>query len=101
MIAARVLVIVGGLVVVLSLIAGYIRFQALDNGSVRTMADQLIADDEVRTQIAAAMVDQLYANVDVGAALEQQLPEDQRGLSGLIASGLREFSDRAAQRLLD
>jgi hypothetical protein len=101
MIAARALVIVGGLVVVLSLIAGYIRFQALDNGSVRTMADQLIADDEVRTQIAAAMVDQLYANVDVGAALEPQLPEDQRGLSGLIASGLREFSDRAAQRLLD
>jgi hypothetical protein len=101
MIAARVLVIVGGLVVVLSLVAGYIRFQALDNGSVRTMADQLIADDEVRTQIATSMVDQLYANVDVGAALEQQLPQDQKGLSGLIASGLREFSDRAAQRLLD
>jgi hypothetical protein len=101
MIAARVLVIVGGLVVVLSLIAGYIRFQALDNGSVRTMADQLIANDEVRTQIATVMVDQLYANVDVGAALEEQLPEEQRGLSGLIASGLREFSDRAAQRLLD
>jgi hypothetical protein len=101
MIAARVLVIVGGLVVVLSLVAGYIRFQALDNGSVRTMADQLIADDEVRTQIATSMVDQLYANVDVGAALEQQLPQDQKGLSGLIASGLREFSDRAAQRLLE
>ena len=47
------------------------------------------------------MVDKLYANVDVGAALEQQLPEDQKGLSGLIASGLREFSDRAAQRLLE
>ena len=101
MIAARVLVIVGGLVVVLSLIAGYIRFQALDNGSVRTMADQLIASDDVRNQIATSMVDQLYANVDVGAALEQQLPQDQKGLSGLIASGLREFSDRAAQRLLD
>ena len=101
MIAARTLVIVGGLVVVLSLVAGYIRFQALDNGSVRTFADQLIANDEVRNQIAATMVDQLYANVDVGAALEQQLPQDQKGLSGLIASGLREFSDRAAQRLLD
>jgi len=101
MITARTLVIVGGLVVVLSLVAGYIRFQALDNGSVRTFADQLIANDEVRNQIAATMVDQLYANVDVGAALEQQLPQDQKGLSGLIASGLREFSDRAAQRLLD
>ena len=101
MIAARVLVIVGGLVVMLSLIAGYIRFQALDNGNVRTMADQLIANDEVRDQIATSLVDKLYANVDVGAALEQQLPEDQKGLSGLIASGLREFSDRAAQRLLE
>jgi len=101
MIAARVLVIVGGLVVVLSLIAGYIRFQALDNGSVRTFADQLIADDQVRDQIATTLVDQLYANVDVAAALQQQLPEDQQALSGLIASGLREFSDRAAQRLLE
>jgi hypothetical protein len=101
MIAARVLVIVGGLVVVLSLIAGYIRFQALDNGSVRTFADQLIADDQVRDQIATTLVDQLYANVDVGAALQQQLPKDQQALSGLIASGLREFSDRAAQRLLE
>ena len=52
----------------------------------------------MRNQIATSLVDQLYANVDVGAALEQQLPEDQKGLSGLIASGLREFSDRAAQR---
>ena len=39
MIAARVLVVVGGLFVVLSLIAGYIRFQALDS-NVRTMADR-------------------------------------------------------------
>jgi hypothetical protein len=101
MIAARALVIVGGLVVVLSLIAGYVRFQALDNGSVRTMADQLIANDTVRDQIASSLVEQLYANVDVAAALESQLPEDQRGLSGLVAAGLREFSDRAAQRLLE
>ena len=101
MIAARVLVILGGLFVVLSLIAGYIRFQALDNGSVRTFADELIADDQVRDQIATTLVDQLYANVDVAAALQQQLPEDQKGLSGLVASGLREFSDRAAQRVLE
>ena len=82
MIAARTLVILGGLFVVLSLIAGYIRFQALDNGSVRTTADQLIADDEVRNQIALTLVDQLYANVDVAAALEKQLPPDQQRLAG-------------------
>jgi hypothetical protein len=101
MVAARTLVILGGLFVVLSLIAGYVRFQALDNATVRDTAGQLIADDEVRDQIALTLVDQLYANVDVAAALQQQLPEDQQGLSGLVASGLREFSDRAAQRLLE
>lgn len=101
MIAARVLVILGGLFVVLSLIAGYIRFQALDNDTVRGTADQLIADDEVRNQIALTLVDQLYANVDVAAALEQQLPPDQQRLAGLVASGVREFSDRAAQRVLE
>lgn len=101
MIAARVLVVLGGLFVVLSLIAGYIRFQALDNATVRGTADQLIADDEVRNQIALTLVDQLYANVDVASALQQQLPPDQQRLAGLIASGLREFSDRAAQRLLE
>ena len=101
MIAARTLVILGGLFVVLSLIAGYVRFQALDNETVRGTAGQLIADDEVRDQIALTLVDQLYANVDVAAALQQQLPADQQRLSGLVASGLREFSDRAAQRLLE
>jgi hypothetical protein len=101
MIAARVLVVLGGLLAVVSLLAGYIRYQALDNETVRATAGELIVDDEVRNQIATTLVDELYGNVDVEAALEQRLPPDQQGLAGLVAGGLREFADRSAVRMLE
>jgi hypothetical protein len=97
----RILVIVGALFVLLSLLAGYIRFQGLDTATVEDTAGQLIADPEVRDVIAATLVEELYANVDVEAALREQLPPDQRGLAGPISGALRVGLDRAAQRLLE
>ena len=73
MVLVRVLVVVGALFAVLALLAGYIRYQALDTDTVEQTAGELIADPEIRNQIAATMVDQLYANVDVEAALKQRL----------------------------
>ena len=101
MVIARILVVLSILLVVVSLLAGYIRFQALDNDTVTNTAGELIADDEIRTAVAAALVDELYTNVDVAAALEQRLPPDQKGLAGPAAAGLRELSDRAAVRMLE
>jgi hypothetical protein len=101
MAAARILVVLGVLLAVLSLLAGYIRFQGLDTDTVSETAGDLIADDEIREQVAATLVDQLYANVDVAAELEERLPPDQQGLAGPVAAGLREFSDRAAIRMLE
>jgi hypothetical protein len=98
---ARILAVLGVLFAVLSLLAGYVRFQGLDTDTVAGTAGDLIADDEVRDQVAATLVDSLYANIDVAAALEQKLPPDQKALAGPIAAGLREFSDRAARRMLE
>ena len=101
MLLARILAVLGVLLLVLSLLAGYVRFQGLDTDTVEGTAGELIADDEVRDQVAATLVDALYANVDVTAALEERLPADQKGLAGAAAAGLREFSDRAAARMLE
>ena len=101
MITARILVALGAVLAVLSLLAGFIRFQALDTPTVRNTADELISDEVVRDQIAATLVDELFTNVDVAAALQERLPPDQQGLAGPIAAGIRELSDRAAQRLLE
>ena len=82
MAAARILAVLGVLLALLSLLAGYIRFQGLDTDTVKGTAGDLIADDEIRDQVAASLVDALYANIDVAAALEQRLPPDQKGLAG-------------------
>jgi hypothetical protein len=97
----RILVIVGALFLILSLLAGYVRFQGLDTATVEDTAGELIADPEVRDVVAATLVEQLYANVDVEAALREQLPPEQRGLAGPISGALRVGLDRAAQRLLE
>ena len=101
MTVARILAGLGVLLALLSLLAGYIRFQGLDTDTVKGTAEELIADDEIRDQVAASLVDALYANIDVTAALEQKLPPDQKGLAGAAAAGLREFSERAASRMLE
>ncbi len=101
MTAARILAVLGVLFVVLSLLAGYIRFQGLDTSTVKQTAGDMIEDKEIRDQIALTLVDQLYANVDVAAALEQRLPANTKALAGPAAAGLREFSDRAAIRMLE
>jgi hypothetical protein len=100
MLLARVLVVLGALLAVLALLAGYIRFQALDTDTVENTAGELIADPEIRNQIAASLVDELFGNVDVEAALREQLPTDQKGLAAPIASALQLGAEPTAQRLL-
>jgi Short C-terminal domain len=101
MTAARILVVLGILFVVLSLLAGFIRYQGLDTPTVKKTADEMIQDQAIRDQVAATLVDSLYANVDVAAQLEQKLPPDAKGLAGPAAAGFREFSTRAAERMLE
>ena len=101
MITARILVVFAVLFAVLGLVAGFIRWQALDNETFEATAEQLIADDDVRNQVASTLVDELYANVDVAEGLEERLPEDQQALAPILAGALRELSDRAARRLLE
>ena len=101
MILARVLVVLASLIAALSLLAGFIRYQALDNETFSNSAAELIADPAIRDQIALSLVEALYANVDVQAALEERLPTDQQGLAGPIAAVARELADRAAIRVLE
>jgi hypothetical protein len=101
MILARVLVVLAALIAALSLLAGFIRYQALDNETFSDSAAELIADETIRDQVALTLVEALYANVDVQAALEERLPTDQQGLAGPIAAVARELADRAAIRVLE
>lgn len=101
MAVAWTLVVLGILVAVLAVIAGYVRYQALDTPTVEETATELIQDDEVRDQIAAQLVDELFTRVDVAADLEQRLPPEQQRLAPLLAGVMRELADRGARALLE
>ena len=101
MLLARILVVVGALLAVVALLAAYVRYQALDTNTVEDTAGQLIADDAIRNQVAAALVDQLFSNVDVEALLNERLPAQQKGLAGPIAGAVRLGAEPAASRLLE
>ncbi len=101
MLAARVLVVLAAIFAVLSLLAGFIRYQALDNETFEDTAAELIANDVIRDQVALTLVEQLYARVDVAASLEERLPPDQQALAAPIAAAARELADRAAIRVLE
>jgi hypothetical protein len=101
MLLVRILVLVGALFAILSLLAGYVRFQGLDTDTVENSAEELIADPDIRDQIAATLVEQLFANVDVEAVVSERLPPEQQGLAGPIAGAVQIGADRAAQRLLE
>jgi hypothetical protein len=98
---ARILTILGVLLLAVSLLSNFVKREALDSDNVKATAEELIADPAIRDQLAASMVDTLYANVDVAQELQGRLPADLQGLAGPIAGLTREVSDRAAQRLLE
>jgi hypothetical protein len=99
-IAARALVVLGVLLVVVSLLSNWVKREALDKSTFETTSQELIAHPAIQEQLAQTMVDQLYANVDVSKQLSAKLPPNLQALAGPIAGLSRELIDRAATELL-
>ena len=97
---ARVLVVIGVLLLVVSLLSNWVKREALDKDQFRSTSEELVAHPVIQDQLAQTMVEQLYANVDVSQQLEEKLPPNLQALAGPIAGLSRELIDRAATELL-
>ncbi len=60
----------------------------------------MIQNDAIRTQVANNAVDELFANVDVEAAIADRLPPAQKGLAPVLASLAHSGAYRAADAAL-
>lgn len=96
-----VVLVVAGLLLVLSSFAVWVNRVALDTGVFVDTSTELIEDDTIRSAVAARAVDELFANVDVQAEIEQQLPDDVKSLSGPTAAGLRQAAYELVERALE
>ena len=83
------LIVLGTVVIVLSTLNTWVERQLLDTNSWVDASTELLDNDDVRNQLSVRVVDALYENVDVGTAIDEQLPEDLQGLGGPLAGGLR------------
>ena len=99
-ILAWVLLGLGTLILLVGSLTVWVERQALDTESWVDVSSELLEDDEVREALSVYIVDQLYANADVEARLEQRLPPDLDGLAAPLSGALRPASERAVDRFL-
>jgi hypothetical protein len=101
LIAARVLTVVAILLALVGMLAFYVAHTALDAAGFETISRNMIENDAIRTQVANTAVDQLYANVDIEAAIAERLPPAQKGFAPVLAGLLRSGADQAAVAALE
>ena len=100
LIGARVLTVVAILLALVGMLAFYVEHTALDEDGFETISRNMIENEAIRTQVASTTVEQLFANVDVEAAIAERLPPAQQGLAPVLAGLARSGADRAAAAAL-
>ncbi len=101
LVTARVLTVLAVILTVVSVLANFVKREALDSSHFRTTSESFIADATIRDRLADRLVNELYENVNITAAIEQRLPENLKPLAGVIAGSTRNATHDAARRLLD
>ncbi len=95
------LIVSASLIALVSVLTTWVDRQMLDTQSWADASAELIEDPQVRAAVSVYLVDELYANVDVAAALEERLPTDLDRLAGPLAGAARQPMTDAVERLLD
>ena len=102
MLLARILVVLATLFAVRGLLAGYIRYQALDNETFSNSAAELIANDDRSAIRSRSRSSKRSTRTWTSRPRSRSAyPPDQKGLAGPIAAVARELADRAAIRVLE
>jgi hypothetical protein len=84
-----------------SVFALWAKRQALETDTWTETSSRLLENEDIRDAVAAFLVNQLYANVDVEGEIAKALPPDIKGLAGPAAGGLRSAGDEVARRALE
>ena len=83
------LVLVATVLAFVAIFSLWINRQALNTDNWTTTSGKLLENKAVQTQVATFVVNELYASVDVKAALASRLPTQLQPLAGPAAGGLR------------
>ena len=97
------LLVVGGVLLFLTSFAVWVNRVALNTSQFVDTSSDLVQDDAIRKAIATRAVDELYANVDVQAAIEERLADiskDAKPAAAPAAGALRQYAPVLLERAL-
>jgi hypothetical protein len=95
-----ILIILASVLAVVSVFAIWAKRQLLETDTWVDTSTELLQDEAIQNALADFLVNELYTNVDVQAAIEEELPDQVKPLAGPISGGLRQVATRAAERAL-
>jgi hypothetical protein len=99
-VAVTALVVLGGFLTVLAILSVWVERQALDTNEWTKTSEELLADEDIEIAVSNFLVEELQANVDVKAGLEQRLPAQAQPLAAPISALVIQLADQAARRAL-
>ena len=94
------LVLLATIIAIVSVLALWVKRQALETETWTQTSTDLLADEAIRDAVSDFIVDSLYENVDVESQIAGALPPRAQALAGPAAGGLRQLATRAAQEAL-
>jgi len=96
----RGLIVLASAVLAVAVLALWVAREALDTDNYTQTSSELLKQPAIQQSLSTYLVDQLYTNVDVAAELQPLLPPAAQPLAAPAAAVLREYAQRAAERLL-
>jgi hypothetical protein len=94
------LVVLASIVLVVSMLANWVQTQVLNSGEFSNSTEKILQNKDVQQQLSIFAVDQLYANVDVQAQIEQRLPPPARPLAAPVTAATRQLATNVADTAL-
>ena len=94
------LVVLASVVLLVSMIANWVQTEVLDSNQFANSTDEILQNQDVQEQLSIFAVDQLYANVDVQAQIEQKLPPAAQPLAAPVTAATRQLATNVAETAL-
>jgi hypothetical protein len=94
------LVVLASVVLLVSMIANWVQTQVLDSGQFANSTEEILQNQNVQQQLSLFAVDQLYANVDVQAQIQQKLPPPVQPLAAPVTAATRQLASNVAETAL-
>ncbi len=94
------LVVLASVVLLVSMIANWVQTEVLDTNQFSNNTEEILKNKDVQQQLSIFAVDQLYANIDVQAQIEQKLPPPAQPLAAPITAATRQLATNVAETAL-